>query len=230
MRQFQWLGLVGVVALAGCGMGGPNGDVTADQSGASTVNGSIRVPSGLHSGGVSTVNGSIDIEDNAAVSDAVTVNGSVTVGDHASAEDVRTVNGGVTLDKDAHVAHSVTTVNGGMNLKSGSEVGGAIGNVNGHIRLNAAHVAGGVRTVQGDIDISGASRVEDGIWVKRGSMSFFNFYAHKPRVVIGPGAVVQGKMRFDREVLLYVSDKATVGAIEGAKPIAFSGDSPPPSG
>ena len=49
---------------------------------------------------------------------------------------------------------------------------------------------------------------------------------HKPRIVIGPHAVVQGKMTFKREVELYVSDSATIAAIEGATPTKFSGDQP----
>ena len=42
----------------------------------------------------------------------------------------------------------------------------------------------------------------------------------------GGHAVVQGKMTFKREVDLYVSDSATIGAIEGATPTKFSGDQP----
>jgi len=35
-------------------------------------------------------------------------------------------------------------------------------------------------------------------------------------------------MHFHREVKLYVSDRATIGAVSGATPIPFSGDEPPP--
>jgi hypothetical protein len=59
------------------------------------------------------------------------------------------------------------------------------------------------------------------------SSGWFVSDSHKPRIVIGPGAVVQGELRFEREVQLYVSDKATVGAVSGATPIKFSGDKPP---
>jgi hypothetical protein len=45
--------------------------------------------------------------------------------------------------------------------------------------------------------------------------------------VIGPGAVVEGDLRFERDVRLYVSDQATVGPISGATAIRFSGDRPP---
>ena len=43
-----------------------------------------------------------------------------------------------------------------------------------------------------------------------------------------PGAVVQGDLRFEREVTLYVSDKATIGRVSGATAIIFAGESAPP--
>ena len=46
-------------------------------------------------------------------------------------------------------------------------------------------------------------------------------------MVIGPGSVVQGTLNFEREVELYVSDTATIGAVEGAKVVRFSGERPP---
>jgi len=226
MRHFRLLGvLIAVAALSACDMAG-NGDITATEHGASTVNGSVRVPAGMHAGAVGTVNGSITVEDNATVASASTVNGSIGMGAKTSADSLSAVNGGVTLGADAHVGGKVTSVNGAMNLHSGAEVGGELRNVNGHITLSGAHVGGGIRTVGGDIDIDGPSRVEGGIHVEK-SGGWFNFETHKPRIVIGPGAVVQGELRFDREVHLYVSDKATVGAVTGAAAVKFSGDQPP---
>ena len=46
-------------------------------------------------------------------------------------------------------------------------------------------------------------------------------------VVIGPGAVVQGTLKFEREVKLLVSDRAKIGVVEGATAIKFSGEHPP---
>ena len=215
-----------LLTLAGC-YNMPGGDVTADgSSGANTVNGSIHVPAGTHTGGVGTVNGSIRIDDNATVGSAGTVNGSVALGTHAAADTVGTVNGSITLGEGAHVARDVSTVNGSMTLKSGADVGGPLANVNGRIVLNDAHVAGGLRTVDGDIEVGGGSHVEGGILVKRNGGGWFNFNSHKPRIVIGPGAVVQGDLRFERTVELYVSDSATTGPITGATAIRFSGASP----
>jgi DUF4097 and DUF4098 domain-containing protein YvlB len=217
--------VVASATLAACGEG-INGNVTATQSGASTVNGSVTVPPGLHSGAVETVNGSIDIGDNATVSTGSTVNGSIRVGAHASADSLSTVNGAVTLAEGAQVAHGVRTVNGGLILKNGADVAGGLRNVNGHIALTAAHVAGGLRTVSGNIDLTGGSHVEGGILVEQSS-GWFNWNGSKPRIVIGPGAVVQGELRFERPVQLYVSGTATVGPISGATAIRFSGEHPP---
>jgi hypothetical protein len=38
---------------------------------------------------------------------------------------------------------------------------------------------------------------------------------------------VKGTLRFERPVELYVSDRATIGPVEGATPVKFSGDRPP---
>jgi len=229
MWRYGLLAMLGVVAMAVAACDGVNGDVTATESGAGTVNGSIHVPAGQHSGAVGTVNGSIRIDDGATVGPARTVNGGIDVGAHATADSVTTVNGHVTLGAGAHVSHEVTSVNGAMDLESGADVGGGLKNVNGQITLKTAHVGGGLTTVGGDIDLSGESRVEGGILVQEpgGWFGGSSSRPRKPRIVIGPGAVVQGNLRFEREVELYVSERATVGPITGATAIRFAGDRPP---
>jgi DUF4097 and DUF4098 domain-containing protein YvlB len=221
------LGVLVAMAVAACD--GVNGDVTATESGAGTVNGSIHVPAGLRSGALGTVNGSIRIDDGATVGAARTVNGEIEVGAHARADSVNTVNGRVTLAAGAHVSREVTSVNGALDLESGAEVGGDLKNVNGQITLNTAHVGGGLTTVAGDIEVTGESRVEGGIFVQEPA-DWFGGSSHrprKPRIVIGPGAVVRGNLRFEREVELFVSERATVGPISGATAIRFAGDRPP---
>lgn len=227
MRRYRVLaGLAGLAILAGCNIGAGNGDVIASKDGGNTVNGSIHVPAGEHSGSVGAVNGSIKIEENASVTSASIVNGSIEMAAHAGADSATTVNGPVTLGPGAHVAHGITAVNGEIELKNGAEVGGAIKTVNGKIMLSGGHVAGGLHTVAGDISLAGDSRVEGGILVEKPS-GWFSTTQNKPRIVIGPGSVVQGDLRFEHEVQLYVSDKATVGPITGATAIRFSGDTPP---
>ena len=205
-----------------------NGDVTATREGGSTVNGSVRVPAGQATGDLNSVNGSIAIGEGATAGAAHAVNGAIEVGAHSTVESVVTVNGSITLGDSARVKGDAKTVNGEIELKNLAEVSGAVTSVDGSISLTDARVGGGLRTVVGSIDVMGASQVDGGILVeKNGGASFSATSSAKPRVVIGPGAVVQGTLRFEREVRLYVSDKATVGPIEGATPMLFRGDKPP---
>src|SRR5258708_32992392 len=113
---------------------------------------------------------------------------------------------------------------GGVTLPNGGEIAGSLVNVNGKIRLSSGHVAGGIKTVNGNVSIMGSSHVEGGILVEKPNSVLFN--SEDPVIVIGPGAVVQGDLRFERRVKLYVSDKATIGTVTGATPIMFSGDNP----
>jgi len=195
--------------------------------GSSKVNGSIHVLAGESPGAVETVNGNIDIDPDAAVTAAKTVNGAIRLGAHATADSLTTVNGGIRIDSAARVSGGADSVNGSITLGEAAQVGGSLENVNGAIDLSAAHVAGGIATVNGDIDVGARSRVERGILVKKADNAFIHFGQQVPRIVIGPGASVGGELRFEREVKLYVSDRATIGTVVGATAIRFSGDAPP---
>ena len=215
-----FLAVTTLAALSACG-GSYDGDETHK------INGSIEVPAGKAPGAVATVNGSIRIDDNAMVTSATTVNGGVKLGDHAAAASLSSVNGSITLGNGSHVSGDASSVNGALTLADGADIAGALSNVNGKITLTAAHVGGGIKTINGGMDIGGASRVEGGILVEKPSGEMTSVFHDVPRIVIGPGATVQGDLRFERPVQLFVSDKATIGAVTGASPIAFSGDTPP---
>lgn len=207
-----------MIALAGCGY-------NDDES--TKINGPIHVPAGKPAGAVATVNGSIQVDDNAAITTAKTVNGSVHIGDHTTATSLVSVNGSISLGAGSHVSGSVSSVNGELTLGEGAEVAGGLSNVNGMVTLAGAHVAGGIRTINGSMSITGPSRVEGGILVKKPSGIVVETNSDIPRIVIGPGATIQGELRFERKVQLYVSDKATIGTVSGATPIPFTGDTPP---
>ena len=210
-----------MLALSACG-------ASNDGDESNKINGSIHVPAGKPPGAVATVNGSIHVDDNAAVTTATTVNGSVHLGDHASATSLNSVNGSIVLGSGARVSGNVSSVNGDLPLGDGADISGSLSNVNGKISLAAAHVGGGIKTVSGSMNITGASRVEGGILVEKASSELVAALVRDvPRIVIGPGATVQGELRFERPVKLFVSDKATIGTVTGATPIPFSGESPP---
>ena len=217
-------------AANGGGQGSSASTADADHdNGNHAINGSLHVSAGAPGGEVTTVNGSIHADDNAHMSGGNTVNGNISLGANATATSLTTVNGGIRLAQGAKVSATVTTVNGTLSLAPGSQVGGRLANVNGTIFLEGATVDGGITTVNGNIDIGPNSHVQGGIVVHKPSTGFFHWWSDsdKPRVVVGPGAVVEGTLKFERAVRLYVSDSATIGPVTGATPVRFSGDQPP---
>jgi DUF4097 and DUF4098 domain-containing protein YvlB len=232
MNRYVPIAMLAVIGIfAGCTNADYSDDKEAnsDDGGGKTssVNGSISVQAGQPATNVETVNGSIKVDDEGAVTTGETVNGSITLGQHATAKSLETVNGAITLDDGVKVSSDVTTVNGKLTLDKGADVGGRLENVNGTIRLTEAHVGGGIHTTSGDIEIGANSKVEGGIKVERESMGFHFGKNSVPRVVIGPGAVVDGPLTFQRKVNLYVSDSAKIGPVTGAEAVKFSGDRPP---
>jgi hypothetical protein len=229
-----WIALLACLPLA----------VQADAGNISKVNGSVRVEAGETAGDVSTVNGSVTVEEGATAQDVETVNGSINVGRNATVEDVETVNGGIALEdgakagsvdtvngtmrlgKDVQVRGAVSAVNGKATLDKGADVGGSLSNVNGTMTITAAHVGGGLKTVNGDINVGADSRIEGGILVEKPNLNLFNRSRRVPRIVIGPGAVVEGRLKFEHDVQLLVSDRAKIGTVDGAKAVTFSGDEP----
>jgi DUF4097 and DUF4098 domain-containing protein YvlB len=192
----------------------------------STVNGSVTIEEGATAEDVDTVNGSVTIERNATVQSAASVNGGISLGENAKATSMETVNGKLRLAEGAQVSGDVSAVNGSADLAKGVEIHGKLSNVNGRMTIAGAHVGRGLKTVNGDIDIGPDSRIEGGIVVEKPNQSWFNSKRHIPRIVIGPGAVVEGKLRFEHEVELLVSDRAKIGAVEGAEAVTFSGNEP----
>jgi hypothetical protein len=240
--------LIVLLAFAGTALAGApdiskvNGGIAVDANqqvgNISTVNGSIHVGDKASAGGVHTVNGSITLDGGATAVDVHTVNGGITLGDASTAASLGTVNGGIHLGGNGRISGSISTVNGAITLEPSADVTGHVSTVNGLIRLNAAHVGGGLENVSRDMQVGANSRVEGGILVREHNESWLERLIHDwlfdqdpphdlPLIVIGPGAVVKGTLKFERAVKLYVSDRATIGPVEGATAIRFSGEQPP---
>jgi hypothetical protein len=193
-----------------------------------TVNGSVHVVAGRPAEAASTVNGSVTIDADAAVDSVGTVNGSIHLGARANAKSLTTVNGSITVNEAAHTTY-IKSVNGNLTINEGADVSGALTTVNGKIGVHAAHIGGRISNVEGDISILGASHVDGGILVEKHSGFRISAHSGDPTIIIGPGAQVQGELRFERNVHLFVSDHATIGPVTGATAVTFSGDSPPAS-
>ncbi|HEY0503800.1 MAG TPA: hypothetical protein VGD42_09925 [Lysobacter sp.] len=71
------------------------------------------------------------------------------------------------------------------------------------------------------------SHVKGGIHYTKPSQSWFSFNPRDPKVIIGPNAVVEGPLVFERKVELYVHSSAKTGAISGATAVRFDGPTPP---
>jgi DUF4097 and DUF4098 domain-containing protein YvlB len=197
--------------------------------GASTVNGKVSVGAGATvTGEVSSVNGSIRIEEGATIADAETVNGGLRVADKVRSRNLSTVNGSIDVAKDVAVDGEVSAVNGRITIGGGSKVAKNLGNVNGDIELEGSEVGGDVSTVSGDIELADGAVVMGNVVVEKPSGR--NSNNRTPRVVIGPGSRVEGVLRLEREVKLYISESAEVGGVEGVMTmedaVRFSGKRP----
>ena len=193
------------------------------------VNGSITASAGETYGDLSTVNGGIDLERGARVRDVETVNGGIEAADDVSAHSVSTVNGAIRFGKQARIDGDVETVNGGIFIDRGGNVRDDVSTVNGAIGLVDTDLGGGIETVNGDITVGVGSHVKGGIHVEKPSGNW-NLRWGKPkvpRVVIGPEAVVEGPLVFEREVKLYVHQSARIGNVSGATAQRYSAATPP---
>ena len=196
------------------------------QQDVSKVNGSVSADAGQAYGDLETVNGSVSIAAGATVEDASTVNGSITVGDKAQAASLETVNGAIRIGKDVQVRKDVETVNGSIFTDRGTTIGGNVDTVNGAIGLVGTRLAGGIETVNGDITVGIGSHVKGGIKVEK-PRGWSMKPRRDPRIIIGPNAVVEGPLVFERPVTLYVHTSAKIGAVTGATAKPFSTDTAP---
>jgi DUF4097 and DUF4098 domain-containing protein YvlB len=200
----------------------------ADGPSIDKVNGSIDAEAGQTYGSLETVNGGIRIGSGARTGSAETVNGSIKVADNVRSGGLSTVNGSIQLAARVQVDGGIETVNGGIFVDRGGRVAKDIATVNGAIGLVDTELAGSIDTVNGDITVGVGSHVHGRIKVEKQSMQWIHFGKRTPpRIIIGPHAVVDGPLVFEREVKLYVNDTAHIGKVTGATAIPYSGEHAP---
>lgn len=193
----------------------------------SKVNGSIQTQSNTTYGDLDTVNGSIQLASNVQARGVETVNGGVRTEDNVQARNIETVNGAIRAGRNLVISRGLVTVNGGIYVDRGGRIGGGVETVNGSIGLVATQVDGDIETVNGDITVGIDSVVKGGIKVNRPSFGISLTAPRKPRIVIGPNAVVEGQLVFEREVVLLVHDSAKIGPVTGATPQRFDSETAP---
>ena len=193
----------------------------------SKVNGSIQTQSNTTYGDLDTVNGSIQLASNVQARGVETGNGGVRTEDNVQARNIETVNGAIRAGRNLVISRGLVTVNGGIYVDRGGRIGGGVETVNGSIGLVATQVDGDIETVNGDITVGIDSVVKGGIKVNRPSFGISLTAPRKPRIVIGPNAVVEGQLVFEREVVLLVHDSAKIGPVTGATPQRFDSETAP---
>ena len=193
----------------------------------SKVNGSITAEAGQTYGDLETVNGSIRISGGATTDSAGTVNGSISVGEKAATGGLETVNGSIKLERNVTVNGGVETVNGSIFVDRGGKVKDGVETVNGAIGLVATQVGGDIETVRGDITVGVDSHVRGGVRVQKSQGGFNIERKRDPRIIIGPNAVVEGPLVFERQVKLYVHKSAKIGAVTGATAQSFDSATAP---
>lgn len=221
-----------MLALAGCEVG-LNADVRIEpgsESGAvAVINGRIEVGAGARiDGDLSTVNGPVTVAERAVVERISTINGDVTLGPAAMGDDVRTVNGDITLGPKSVLSGSVELVQGDIRLEPGARIEGDVDSVAGSLRLLDAQVGGNVTTVSADVTLGGASMIAGDLRIENGKSPD----AARPRIVVGPGSVIEGRISLDEPAEIYVSESGRIGGVEGAMTIdevvRFAGPEPGP--
>ncbi len=187
----------------------------------SKVNGGIHTESGQTYGDLETVNGSIQVATGAITDQVGTVNGGINIETRAATGALETVNGGIKLDRDVTVNGGIATVNGSIFVDRGGKVKDGVETVNGAIGLVGTHLGGGISTVNGDITVGIDSVVKGGIKIEKNNSWLQLKPKRDPRIVIGPNAVVEGPLVFERAVKLYVHKTARIGAVTGATAQSF---------
>ena len=223
--------LLFTVLLAAAGVAQAHDPAHDDGHGRSIdkVNGGITAQAGQSYGDLSTVNGGISLERGAKAEDVETVNGGIEAEDDVAARSVSTVNGSIHFGQRARIDGDVETVNGGIFVARGGNVRRGVSTVNGAIGLVDTDLGGGIETVNGDVTVGVGSHVKGGLHVEKpnGNWGVRLGKPKVPRIVIGPNAVVEGNLVFEREVKLYVHQSARIGNVSGATAQRYNTAAPP---
>lgn len=167
-------------------------------------------------GNLDTISGDIRIEARASTRTVNTVSGDIELAEGATAGRIETVSGDIQAAGKVTAGKGVGTVSGDVYFDRGGRIGGDIETVSGDIGLVATEVSGGIETVSGDITVGVGSHVRGGIKIEKNENGSSMNWGHPPRIVIGPNAVVEGPMVFERPVVLYVHKTAKIGRVSGA--------------
>lgn len=188
----------------------------SDAGSISTVNGQVVASEGQTYDTLSTVNGQVHVGRGVTAKEAKTVNGQVLIEEDVKLGKASTVNGQLRVGQGSTIEHEASTVNGGVKLEKRVRVGGDVSTVSGEITLDGAEVGGSLTTRNGDIELTDGAHVHGNINVKKKNDSGWSWGKDEPiEVRICSTCVVDGELRFERPVELYVQPGAKIGKVIG---------------
>lgn len=179
---------------------------------------------------VYSVDGGVHLAARAEAGKIRSVHGGVTLGEGATAKTIDTVDGPVALERGATCRHDLSAVDRRVSLAPGGHVGGNVRTLVAGLDGHDAEIAGAIHTVSGKILLHGTTHVGKGICLDKPRPSTDaqdEVWKRLPRVVIGPGVVVDGPIVAARGGTLWVSRQARIGAVEGIRTQWFDGATPP---
>lgn len=190
-----------------------------------TVSGDIEIDSKVVAGNANTVSGDIEGDDDVQLGNLQTVSGDIKLDQRARVGSAQTVSGDIRFGEGAQLA-SAETVSGDVFIANGGRVAKGVQTLSGSIGLVATQVGGDVVTYTGNVTVGIGSHVRGGLTVRKPNNSGIQILnvrvkARPPRIIIGPNARVDGPLRFEHPVKLYVHSSAKTGAITGATAVRF---------
>lgn len=199
------------------------------QQNLNTISDDLVARAGQAYGNLDTVSGDIAIQAGSSVRNVNTVSGDIDLAEGATTARLETVSGDIEGGRKITASAGVGTVSGDIFFDHGSRIGGDLESVSGDIGLVGTRASGGIETVSGDITVGAGSHVKGGIRIEKpnGSWGLRIGNRKPPRIVIGPNAVVEGSLVFEREVTLHVHQSARIGKVSGASVRPYTTATPP---
>jgi len=228
-RSILWLALLAAMpAMAQQNLSHVSNDITT-QAGTkygtlNTVSGDIHVVGGSSAGSLHSVSGDITVDGDATIGKAATTSGNLKMADGVRAKGLETVSGNLALGRRVEVDGNLASISGDIFVDRGGKLSGDITSVSGNIGLVQTELKGDITFVSSDVTVGVGSHVGGRLKLKKPT---FSNLSRPPRVVIGPGAVVDGPLEFGLPVKLYVHDTARIGPVTGATAVPFSTPAPP---
>jgi len=170
--------------------------------------------------------------------------GNVRLGSGVHTRRIDTGSGNVKGGAGAQIEGDIDTGSGSVNLGVGSKVGkidtgsgdvsleavavsGTINTGSGDIDLVDTAVSGSLETSRGNIELEGNTHINGDLIVRKDICSgFCNDDAEPSKIVIGASVRVQGEVKIERDVELWVHQNAQIGRVTGAEVKRFSGERP----